>query len=74
MILKELLNVLDLASDIVIYYKKANYKGCLEDMDFREEIKLLSDKEVMRIMPTRMTWHKEEYFDGNPYLEIELGD
>ncbi len=74
MTLNDLFCILDKASDIVIYYKKANYKGCLEDMDFTEEIKPLSDRKVMRIMPTRTPWHREVYFDGNPYLEIELGD
>lgn len=74
MTLKDLLLILDEASDIIIYHNREEYRCCLEDMDFREEIKPLLDKKVMRVMPTRMTWHKEEYFDGNPYLEIELGD
>lgn len=75
MTLEGLLSILDEASDVVIYYGKKKYKGCLEDrLQFIEEIKPLCNKIVLRIMPTKLTLLKGEYFDGNPYLEIELGD
>lgn len=74
MTLKDLLYIADEASDVIIYYNRKEYKGCLEDMNFKEYIKPLLTKKVMRIIPTKCTWHKEEYFNGYPYLEIELGD
>ncbi len=72
MTLKELLDILDEASDVVIYCDRKEYTGCLEDMDFREDIKPLYEKKVSRIMPVKTMWHKEKYFDGNPYLEVEI--
>lgn len=74
MTLNDLLHIIDLASDVVIYHDKKEYIGCLEGMDFIEEIKPLYDNKVLRIMPVKTMWHKEKYFDGNPYLEVELGD
>lgn len=72
MTLEELFLILDETSDVVIYCDRKEYIGCLEDMDFIEDIKPLYEKQVSRIMPTKTTWHKEKYFDGNPYLEIEI--
>lgn len=78
MTIKELLDILDEASDIRIYYNDTSkifdktivYEGNLEDMDFRASLTPLLDKTILRAMPTKHSLLVEK--NDDPYLEIEV--
>ncbi len=76
MTLKELICVLDEASDIIIHHDQQKHGGCPEGGSFRGEIYPLLDRMVLRAMPTKITLltRPGDYFGGDPYLEIESDD
>lgn len=73
--LRELLDIVDESSDVVIYYDRGEFAvGSLEDVNFRDEIDFLLNRSVMRVEPAKSVLNKNyNYFNaGDVYLEIEL--